>query len=96
MKNVSPKIGQLHFEFHEWKEVFQMWRNNIPIYGEENIQIVVSTHHGVSGYWIEAKGMEYSDGDRCYTGKAVLKLEERIKKEVALAEKENREPDFTL
>ena len=91
---MTDNIDQLHFEFKDWKECFKSWKDNIKFYGEENMQLIISTHSFTSGYWIEARGKELTDSDIIYVGKKVVDLENRFMKEIELAEKEKRGVNF--
>lgn len=93
-EQVEP-ITQMYFEFRHWKECFEAWHSAVPIYGDA-IQLVVSTHHYTSGYYIEEKGKELTAGDMCYTGKQVNAFEKRIIKEFEKAEKQKRGVRFIL
>lgn len=92
----SETITQMYFEFRHWKECFQKWKDIALVHGDENMQMVISTHPYTSGYYIEKFGTKLTDSDICYTGKQVDKLEKRIIKEHHQAEKQERGVKFTL
>jgi hypothetical protein len=85
--------GQLFFEFKDWKECFQSWKDNIKIY--DDMQMVISTHSLTSGYWIEKKGTHLTQGDIAYTGSQVDELEKRIIEEIEISAIQNRCAKFT-
>jgi hypothetical protein len=82
------RVPQMKFEFHQWKEVFKTWRENLAL--GYDMQLVISTHPYTSGYWIEYRGSEVTPGDHVYTGKRVDALEKRIIAEHKRAAKKER------
>ena len=88
---------QMHFEFNQWKEAFQKWRECVPIYGD-TIRFLISMAPYVSGYWIESvpdNPLELNDKSIIvYTGEQVAALEQKILSEIERADKSGGSPRF--
>jgi hypothetical protein len=81
------KFDPIHFSFKEWKECFQQCRQFDK--AKKNYQMIISTHWATEGYWVEPKGNLLGESDHLYVGKKIYALEERVKKAVEQAEKNN-------
>ena len=90
------EIGQLYFEFKDWKDCLNSWRDNLELYGEKNMQLVISTHPITSGYYIETRGKELTKGDHKYCGKKVFEQEKRVKAAIEKAKKNHTSPPLIL
>lgn len=83
------------YEFNQWEIVFKLWRGFTPE-EKKSHQIVISTHHYTSGYWVEPIGTDLTNGDYKYVGKEVDELMKRVETEIETAEKQERGVVFTL
>lgn len=68
---MSNTIPQMHFDFNDVEEAKRTWEENVELFGEDNIQVVISVHPHTSGIWVEAAGTEQGDYElnRIYTHK---------------------------
>ena len=81
-----------HFEFNQWEVCFKVFNERVA--SGENIRLVISRHLYSAGYWIEYPITELSIYDTAYSGQAAIDLQNNVRKEIELANKENRFPKF--
>jgi len=68
---------QWHFEFHTWKEAFEMFYQKHA--WDKTFWFVISTDPHTSGYWIEREARPSATTKVYRTLKAVKALEARVK-----------------
>lgn len=69
---------QIQYDFKEYKQAFKHFYQCTELYGENEVQLIISTNWYSSGYWIETGNKELGEGDIKYSFKEAKELQKRV------------------